>query len=104
MIDIGIEVEIEAAVKKSLLAINKRYLNNGIDPVDLSNYIEKEQSDLLSDIHTVEDKINGQWIKCIEENRGLNNFKLVLSQWYKLRITEIEAYLKFKGISKIEAT
>lgn len=107
MIDIGIEVEIEAAVKKSLLAINKRYLNNGIDPVDpvdLSNYIEKEQSDLLSDIHTVEDKINSQWIKCIEENKGLNNFKLALSQWYRLRITEIEAYLKFKGISKIEAT
>jgi len=104
MIDIGIEAEIEASFKKSILAINNRYLDNNIDPVDLSNYIEKEQSKLLSEIHWADDRINSQWIKCIEENKGLNNFKLALSQWYRLRITEIEAYLKFKGISKIEAT
>jgi hypothetical protein len=94
MIEIDIESEIKASFKKACDALNEKYIELKIVASEIIAYIEEKQTQLLEQIYKTEEVVNRQWQECILSNTGLDKFRLALSQWYRLRLREIDVFLE----------
>ena len=74
------------AFKRTVDEINTRYIDGTID------YIRKCHPDLYEKTNEAEDRLNEVWKAGLEGKAGIEEFREVLEQWFRLHLQSIETY------------
>ncbi|MFC1715624.1 hypothetical protein ACFL6S_18285 [Candidatus Poribacteria bacterium] len=71
--------------------INRRYIAGTI------GYIREHHTDLYQKTREAEDKLNEVWQAGLECEANIDEFRIVLKEWYSLQLQGIEIYSEEQG-------